>query len=184
MNLENDPCADLAYRRIDALLRAYGLNHAVVRSRYANQILENALTDSTEPTANLEARAAAIVLHDIDTNLNAIAEHLKTIGVVSERDALLLALRKTGIPSDRPDAIIGHGKLGKAEIETLAAVLRVQPSTVIKRVSMGAPTIRFTSIDEVTGSTIRVMSRFPLLRKIAVFAILITLIGVTIALSI
>ena len=57
--------ANVAYRRIDALLRAYGIQHAAVRGVHTHRILREALGTPGGAETPLEATAARIVLDEV-----------------------------------------------------------------------------------------------------------------------
>ncbi|MBT64433.1 MAG: hypothetical protein CML13_14620 [Puniceicoccaceae bacterium] len=157
---------DLAYNRIDALLRAYGFSHAVTRSRYCLEILEQALEASTqEEEQALETVAARIALRRIHSGVIAISEAAELATEAVSVEDLYLALQAAKIPQNAAEIILSGSSIDESRLETIRAHYQSQAKPSLRRTSMGAPSLRFDAIDEVTNSTERYLQKHPAVLK-------------------
>jgi len=162
----NEAESDIAYRRVDAMLRAFGLEHAAIRGGQTHRILRTSIDIQRKSGQPLEAIAAARVFEELTSGLAQLTSHLSELGDALSEEKLLLALRKTDIPRKHPQVLLGSESATPAELEALVATYRTQNMPEVKRMSMGAPTIRFETIEEVTSTTYALIERVPLLNKL------------------
>jgi len=158
---ERSQMTDRAYGRIDALLRAYGFSHSVVRSQYCLRILEQAQQELSETGDPLETLAARITLKRIKLGVEKI---MSDVGLATESmkpEDFYLALQAAGIPQNAPEIILAK----EVPTDTLLQQIRLhyesQAKPTLRRISMGAPSLRFDAIDEMTGSTERFLQQHP-----------------------
>jgi hypothetical protein len=158
---------DRAYQRIDALLRAYGFSHSAVRSRYCLEILADAQHTRTTDNEALETLAARIALSRIRTGVEKI---MIAVGLTVESvdlEDFYLALQAAGIPQDAPEIILeGQQAKDKAMLQEIRLNYKNQAKPTLRRISMGASSLRFDTIDEVTGSTERFLASHPKLTQL------------------
>lgn len=159
------PEADIAYRRIDAILRAYGVQHAALRGLHTQRLLVEAVEQQPRTDKPLEAIAAGLLLLELQTGLTHLTVLLSDETASVNRDRLLIAVKKTLIPANYPDVLLGHAQLDDAEAEALRLAFHTQNKLVLKRSSMGAPTLRFESIDGLTSRVIDFLDRIPYLMR-------------------
>jgi hypothetical protein len=159
--------ANVAYNRIDALLRAYGVQHAAVRAVHAHRILHNSFAQALPEPADPEVIATHLVLDDISRALDGIADQMSRDGHEPvEKDRLFIAVRKSGIPRDHPEVFLGSAQLHEDDLNELRRVYEIQPAPRIQRMSMGAPVLRFESIDEVAEGTSAAFGKIPFFRRL------------------
>jgi len=162
----NKTSTDIAYRRIDSLLRAYGLQHAAIRGLQTQRILSTAIAIQRNTQEPLEAIAAKEVFKEMQSGLSQLSEHLPELGETRSTEKLLLALRQTDIPKTNPQILLGNEAPDAPHLTRLTETYRIQNMPEVKRMSMGAPTLRFESLEEVTEQTSALFDRFPILRKL------------------
>jgi hypothetical protein len=153
--------ADTAHRRVDAILRAYGVQHAAFRGIQTQRILTTALNQKTDSPKPLESVAAQIVLHELQAGLEKLGESIASEDAAINSHRLLIALKKTPIPLDYPDAILGHAPLPSDQINALRSLYNIQNRPALKRSSMGAPKLRFESIDGMTSQAVALFDKIP-----------------------
>ncbi|MDQ8195215.1 hypothetical protein QEH59_12320 [Coraliomargarita sp. SDUM461004] len=162
--LEHSANADQAYGRIDALLRAYGFSHSVSRSQYCLHILDQALADyNNHPEQALESLAATITLERIRTGVEKILLEAELSTESLNVEDVYLALQAARIPQDAPEIILGNSPADGARLQAIRMHYESQSKPTLRRISMGAPSLRFDTIDEVTDSTERFLQQHPLL---------------------
>ncbi|MGZ0656124.1 hypothetical protein ACWPKO_09245 [Coraliomargarita sp. W4R53] len=152
---------DRAYGRVDALLRAYGFSHSVVRSQYCLRILEQALQELSPAGDSLETLAARITLNRIKVGVEKI---MTDVGVSIESvkpEDFYLALQAAGIPQNAPEIILAKDVPDDAQLQQIRLHYESQAKPTLRRISMGAPSLRFDTIDEMTGSTERFLQKYP-----------------------
>ncbi|WPJ97184.1 hypothetical protein SH580_05610 [Coraliomargarita algicola] len=165
-HLPTDAQTDLAYNRIDALLRAYGFSHAVTRSQYCLEILEEAIVASThEKEQALETVAARIALNRIRSGVTAVSNAAGLTEQPVSVEDLYLALQAAKIPQNAADIILANSPIDEPRLTAIRAHYQSQAKPSLRRTSMGAPSLRFDAIDEVTDSTERYLQRHPALLK-------------------
>lgn len=152
--------ADLAYRRIDAILRAYGIRHAAIRGNEVQRVLVEAVRSHAGAAQSLESFAAEQVFLELDTGLGRILQTLPLEETV-DRNRVLTALRKSRIPLNHPEALLGKEYLCEDELKQLGQIYKARTSPPLKRSSMGAPTLRFESIDELSRRIALLISKVP-----------------------
>jgi hypothetical protein len=158
--------ADRAYERVDALLRAYGFSHSAVRSRHCLRILEEATQKSPGSDDQLESLAAAIALSHIHRGVEKIMLATGVSTDTANRQDFYLALQAASIPQNRPDLILDEQRPEDALIGQIRAHYESQAKPTLRRISMGAPSLRFDAIGEVTETTERFLQRNPLIRSL------------------
>lgn len=170
MNLQrgiglNTTEADIAYRRVDAILRAHGIQHAAIRGAHIQRIVTEAVQAKHPASQQLETVAAEMLLKELQLGFEQIGASIQRGDVTVDRNRLLTALRKTSIPANHPEALLGIDELTADESNALQRAYYTQTSPALKRSSMGASALRFESIDEVTSQTIAIFEKLPLLKK-------------------
>lgn len=162
----NSPEVDIAYRRVDALLRSFGLQHSAIRATQAQRILTESLVIKFAKGGALEAIAADKVFQEISHGLRRLKEDLAPLEDGLSNEKLLLALYKTDIPKKHPYVLLGHESASSDELQQVHAAYRSQNMPEVRRRSMGAPTIRFETIEEMASQTQAVFERLPLLSRL------------------
>jgi hypothetical protein len=81
-------------------------------------------------------------------------------------EKLLLALSKTDIPNMHPDVILGHNAPNEAILKEMILKFRSQNMPSVQRMSMGASTLRFETIEEVTSQTAALFNKIPFVRQL------------------
>ncbi len=157
--------ADIAYRRVDAILRAHGIDHAAIRGAHTQRIVTQAVQANHSASQQLESVAAEQLLNELQRGFEQITASIQRGDASINRNRLLIALPKTKIPTDHPEALLGLDKLTAEESNALHRAYYTQTSPALKRSSMGASALRFESIDEVTSQTIALFEKLPLLKK-------------------
>lgn len=155
--------ADSAYHRIDALLRAYGIKNAAIRGHYSQRILQEALQQKPS-SEHLESYVAQITIAKIRQGVEQLATHMTTVDETVDMDNFYLALQRSKIPQMYPDVILAQETLNQQAMTLVRKHYDIQATPSIRRISMGASPLRFDSIDEVTGSTSRLLKGKPLLQ--------------------
>ncbi len=153
---------DRAYDRVDALLRAYGISHSVARSRYCLRILGEAISLREKDTP-LETLAARIALKELESGIDQLILSMGVAVEAIDRDHFSLALQRARVPQRFPDAILGNEPLDDDLCELIRRHYESQSAPTLRRVSMGASTLRFDRIDNMTGSTARWFKEHPYL---------------------
>ncbi|WP_269522792.1 hypothetical protein [Coraliomargarita parva] len=183
--VQNDPRiqqadTDLAYQRVEAILRAYGIRHAAVRGLHTQRILFEALdakTRNNNPKA-LDAIAADRTLDEIEAGLARISPELVDGADKIDTNKLLLAIRRAQVPARQPEVLIEGAPLGPEDTQQLRDLYRLQLVPELRRRSMGAPTLRFETIEDVATTTTAVFGRVPLLRKLGPALLLILMVWI------
>ena len=155
---------DLAYRRVDAILRAYGMQHSAIRSAHTQRILSIITQANHPPTSHLEASAAQMVLEEIQQGLSKLSESIAKDGSKVDQDRLLIAVKKAQLPVDIPDALLGLTALTEEQTHKLRSAYASHHRPVLKRSSMGAAALRFESIDGITSRISEFISKIPFLK--------------------
>ena len=159
--------SDIAFRRIDSVLRAHGLSHSAIRARHCQRILSNALTQAgTDNETSVETRASQLLFNELDRGLEALARAIEPAPEPLDRHRLLIAINRAGIAQKYPDALLGQGQLPAEEAAELRELYQTQHIPELKRRSMGAPTLRFETLDEVTSTTTALFGKWPLSAKL------------------
>lgn len=162
--LSQTEMTDRAYGRVDALLRAYGFSHSVVRSQYCLDILDEAMRQIPTDEDQLESASAGIALGRIKTGID---RTIVAVGLTVEsvnREDFNLALQATQVPRKHPNILLGDQH---PEAELIGQILRgyeSQAQPTLHRISMGASTLRFDAIGEVTTTTERFFASHPILK--------------------
>lgn len=164
---------DIAYDRVNALLRAFGIQSSSIRSTEAQRILAAAVQTESTSSQPLETIVAETVYREIHKSLNTLSSLLSESSEGASHEKLLLALKLTNIPHKHPQVILGVDLPTEEELVILKQVYRRQNFPKVKRSSMGPSALRFESIDEMTTQTSALLTRFPALR----WAIQISLLG-------
>jgi hypothetical protein len=164
-DLQNES-AHRAYQRIDALLRAYGIRNAAVRGEIALGILQESISATTQSSA-LEALGASVVLNKLDKAILQLQPDRENAEDRGSQKKLYLAIQHTRLPQRRPDLLLGYAQAEPDELQRLENALLLRKSPSLRRQSMGAPTLRFEGIEEVTSTTTAFFERWPLLRTSA-----------------
>jgi hypothetical protein len=161
-----------AYERVDALLRAYGFSHSSIRSRHCLRFVDEALQHCPLQQDQLESIAARSALNaiqqGIEQTMDAVGIPIQTVTT----EDFYLALQATNIPQDHPNVIL------RGDTPDAALCLRIrnnyesQAKPSLRRISMGAPSLRFDAIDEVADSAERFLKRYPLLLNALKFSII------------
>jgi len=157
--------ADLAYRRLDAVLRAYGIRHAAIRGNEVQRLLVEAVRSHAGAVQSLESFAAEKVFSELDAGLKRIM-HSLPLDEAADRNRVLTALRKSKIPLKHPEALLGKEDLSEGELNRLAQIYKARTSPALNRSSMGAPTLRFESIDELSRRIAVYVGKIPFGEKV------------------
>lgn len=162
----NDPYVDLAYRRIDSLLRAYGINNAAIRSQESHRILHDTLIEAPI-NAELEHCAALKTFANIELGMDRIAQALKLEADEVDFEKLRLAIQYSKTLQAEPKVLLATCQLTQVHESALknSYARKIMPD--LQRTSMGASVLRFDTIDDVTTSTGKLFTRLPWLRKAA-----------------
>jgi hypothetical protein len=160
------PATDLAYGRIDALLRAYGINHSAARGQYCLRFLAEAEEQVESNEDGLESCAARIAMGRINQGVDAIIVAAGLSLENTNRENFHLALQASSIPQRHPEVILDSVPPDEAICKSIRSYYEAQDRPTLRRISMGASTLRFDAIDEVTQSTERFFQRHPLLRRL------------------
>jgi transcriptional regulator of aromatic amino acid metabolism len=164
-----------AFERVDALLRAYGFSHSAVRSRYCLEILTEAQQALITNGEALETLAARITLNRIQTGVGKIMIAAGFAVESIDMEDFYLALQAAGIPKDAPEIILeGKQPKDKAVLEQIRRNYESQAKPTLRRTSMGASSLRFDTIDEVTGSTERFLQQHPALTRLLKASLIFT----------
>ncbi|HBR92951.1 MAG TPA: hypothetical protein DEA90_02180, partial [Opitutae bacterium] len=78
---------------------------------------------------------------------------------------LYLALQAAKIPQNAAEIILSGSSIDESRLETIRAHYQSQAKPSLRRTSMGAPSLRFDAIDEVTNSTERYLQKHPAVLK-------------------
>lgn len=146
---------EIAYRKIDSRLRAYGLDQMSVRHQVAAQIVQEAEQAIGEDS--LEAKASRIFSQRHDQIVQVITQAHGVNApqaVLMMRDANVSEIWRAAMiaPDSLPEVIAG---------KPLQALVTGPELT---RSALGAPQIDFGVIEETTESTLAVLNRWPKLR--------------------
>lgn len=153
---------DRAYQRIDALLRAYGFSHSAVRSHYCLEILEQAQGALVSSKDSLETLAARVSLNRIHSGVKKIMLAAGYSVDNVDLEDFYLALQAAGIPKNAPEIILeGQEVMDETALKEIRRNYESQAQPTLRRTSMGASSLRFDTIDEVTGSTERFLRNHP-----------------------
>ena len=159
--------SDIAFRRIDSILRAHGLNHSAIRAGHCQRILHKALAQAgPESKLPIETRASQLLFSELDNGLEALARSIQPAPEPLDRHRLLIAINRCRIAQQHPDALLGLAQLPAAEATQLREIYQTQHIPELKRRSMGAPTLRFETLDDVTSTTTALFGKWPLSRKL------------------
>ncbi|MEM7791399.1 MAG: hypothetical protein AAF546_08355 [Verrucomicrobiota bacterium] len=158
--------ADFAFRRVDAILRAYGIKHAVVRSAHSQRLLQEAIESRVEG-ADLQSIASQLVFAELDRGIEMIDRSIQIEPDKTNRNRLLVAINRARIADENPEALLGLRELNTEEARLLAFVYRAQYVPELKRRSMGAPALRFEGINGVTTGTSQIFTRSRLLLQLS-----------------
>ncbi len=157
--------ADIAYRRVDAILRAYGVHHAAVRAVHIQRILSEAVRQQSNTSEQLEAVAAGILLQELQTGLSKLAATIHDDVTSIHRHSLLISVKKAQIPLDHPETLLGLAPLSGEAAFALRRAFHTQNHPVLRRSSMGPPTLRFESIDGLTSRILTLLDSIPFLKQ-------------------
>lgn len=146
---------EVAYRKIDARLRAYGLEQLSVRHEVAIAIVNTAQEAPGEQS--LEVRASAL----FSARQLEIVRTIQDAHGVNEAQAILM-MRQMDINKLWRTAMLEPQSL-PALIES-AQMTPLTTGPELTRSTLGAPQIDFGRIDETTESTLAVLNRWPKLR--------------------
>ncbi|MEM8867338.1 MAG: hypothetical protein AAGC73_03635 [Verrucomicrobiota bacterium] len=158
--------ADTAFRRLDAILLAYGIRHAAIRSTHCQRILRQA-QGLREPTSSLESDAVNLLFEELEQGITRMHHSIEIEPDAAYRNRLLVSINRTNIAIENPEAILGLSKLNEEQCRTLAFAYKAQYVPELKRRSMGAPALRFEGIDGVTSGTTQIFANYPLFQKLA-----------------
>ncbi|MEM1222428.1 MAG: hypothetical protein AAGH40_06655 [Verrucomicrobiota bacterium] len=167
--IENRPKSgetDLAFRRLDAILRAYGIKHAVVRSIHCQRLLEKSIEDGRQDS-DLQSIASKLLFAELDHGIEMIDRAIEIEPDERNRNRLLVAINRARIADNNPEALLGLKELNTEEARLLAFIYRAQYVPELKRRSMGAPALRFEGINGVTTGTTQIFARSRILLKLS-----------------
>lgn len=158
--------SDIAYRRVDSMLRALGLQHAALRGIHTYRIVTASLVIWRTTGQPLEAIAADMTQKEIKNGLQRLTQQLPELSEQLTEETLLLTLQKTGIPNKYPEVLLGYADTDAFVLEQLDAEFQTQNMPMVQRMSMGASTLRFETMEEVTSHTAAFFQKYPILTKL------------------
>lgn len=165
----NQRGSDIAYRRVDSMLRALGLQHAAMRGIHTHRIITASIVIWRNTGQPLEAIAAEMTLSEIKSGLHILTQQLTVLRKQLTHETLLLTLRKTDIPNQYPEVVLGHTAPNEQILSQLMTEFQTQNMPMVQRMSMGASTLRFETMEEVTSHTAAFFHKVPILFKLLFF---------------
>lgn len=160
-------------------MRAYGVSHSAIRSQHCQRILDSALSEAVDNNEQpIESIASQRLFHELEKGLEGLQSGIVQQNATIDRHRLLMAINRCRIAQKFPDALLGLKALPQAQADALKETYEIQHVPELKRRSMGAPTLRFETLDDVTSGTTAFFEQWPIARRIvpALLAFLLILI--------
>lgn len=160
---------DLAYRKVDGLLRSYGMRNTWYRHLRTREILVQAIRES-DGSGDLERRVGELAQASVDAWFEKLAQASGFHSGHDRLERIRLAVLHEHFCERWPESFLA-GELNAEAVASLAA-FRMQPSPPLERSTLGPSTLDFGTAESVAEHARTVVHRWPVLRAVLFYGVM------------